>query len=183
MPPSRIAWGWIALLFLACAGPQLPAWRPDPGEELRKTCAPSPSRCRTQAESLATRWNEADKDRNDDDAFQALQLFAAACQLGDRPACDALESRFVPPRNWGQKFEALPVPRSQGSPAPIAGHWAATCLFLRSGTPSACRVDQSLPGADDVLLERVRTGSWSPAMLDGRAFRCWNRIEATFRPQ
>ena len=184
MPVSRVLGACIAVLLLACTGTQhRPSWRPEPGEDLRRSCAAAPAECRKSAEAVASRWEQAEKEeRNDEDPFQALRLYAAACQLGDLPACAALDSRFEAPRNWGEKFEALPVPVPANAPAPAPGPWAATCQFLSSGSPTACRVDQSLPAVDDMILERVRTGSWSPATLDGHAFRCWYRIEASVRP-
>ena len=85
-------------------------------------------------EQLAHDWS------TDEQAFGALKAFAAACEAGDAPACEAVDTRFRPPRYLGSR----PVPHL--SPRVLteqsSGRWKATCDFTREGKVSACRVEE-----------------------------------------
>ena len=73
---------------------------PDFSPDLRESCRKAPADCRATAEQLAHDWS------TDEQAFGALKAFAAACEAGDAPACEAVDTRFRPPRYLGSR----PVP-------------------------------------------------------------------------
>jgi hypothetical protein len=133
--------------------------------ELRK----APVDCRAAAEQLARDWS------TDEQALGTLKAFSAACEAGDGPECQAVDTRFSKPRYLG----ASPVPHLP--PAALHeqpnGAWKTTCQFTREGTVTACRVDEENARAEPTILDWIRQGPWSPATFDGRPFGCEYELE------
>ena len=87
--------------------------------------------------------------------FRSAEGFSAACETGDAPGCEAVDTRFPRPHYLG----TTPVPHLPGAVfrGQPSGTWQVTCQFTREGKVTACRVDEENPRVEPAMLD------WNPA--------------------